>query len=507
MQMLFLQTLGLLLAAYFVGAFLGCLLRRALFAGAPLEQPAPEVPEMMAPAPVPTTNFDAALSGPGTAAAAPPARVPAAAPAPKAAAPAPAVPAPATPIAAALGLPAAGGSSGQGSVSAMVAFPQPTAKADLRPADDLTLIRGIDAKTQSQLGAIGVVSFADIAAWTAADVAKVSAALGSKHRIASENWVEQAQVLAKGGITRFAREREGAPKLAQPTADEGAAKPVVPPMPAVSPRVEERAAFAPAAKEPARAMTTGAAAAAAAAVVAEAAAAVSRAAEASRPATGLRRDDLKRIAGISSEVEKQLNAQGIVQFTQIAVWEAADVAKFDRLLGRDGRIAGENWIEQAQILARGGATAYSRELDRQGDVIRPARLIDAIRDPASAAATPASETVRESRSDLSSLRSVRADFYRGNDGGPRPVEDLKRIRGVGVRIEKRLASMGITSYEQIANWSESEIDRVSQALDFKGRIERENWVEQARILATGGQTEFSRRVDRGEVETSKASAD
>jgi hypothetical protein len=40
-------------------------------------------------------------------------------------------------------------------------------------------------------------------------------------------------------------------------------------------------------------------------------------------------------------------------------------------------------------------------------------------------------------------------------------------------------------------------------LDFKGRIERENWVEQARILASGGFTEFSRRVDRGEVDSSK----
>ena len=62
----------------------------------------------------------------------------------------------------------------------------------------------------------------------------------------------------------------------------------------------------------------------------------------------------------------------------------------------------------------------------------------------------------------------------------------------------------ITSYEAIANWTAGDIDRVSQSLDFKGRIERENWVEQARILASGGATEFSRRVDRGEVETSRA---
>jgi predicted flap endonuclease-1-like 5' DNA nuclease len=82
-------------------------------------------------------------------------------------------------------------------------------------------------------------------------------------------------------------------------------------------------------------------------------------------------------------------------------------------------------------------------------------------------------------------------------------DDLKRIRGIGVLIEKKLNSMGIVGYEQIANWTADDIDRVSQSLDFKGRIERENWVEQARILASGGATEFARRIDRGEAGTGR----
>ena len=79
------------------------------------------------------------------------------------------------------------------------------------------------------------------------------------------------------------------------------------------------------------------------------------------------------------------------------------------------------------------------------------------------------------------------------------LDDLKRIRGIGVLIEKKMNSLGVTSYEQVANWTNADIDRVSQILDFKGRIERESWVEQARILASGGQTDFSKRVDRGEA--------
>jgi predicted flap endonuclease-1-like 5' DNA nuclease len=120
------------------------------------------------------------------------------------------------------------------------------------------------------------------------------------------------------------------------------------------------------------------------------------------------------------------------------------------------------------------------------------------------------------------MRSVRSEAYRQPEAAPAassiagaaasvtpnrartgPPDDLKRIRGVGVLIEKKLNSMGITSYDQIANWASADIDKVSQVLDFRGRIERENWVEQARILSSGGQTEFSRRVDRGDVETSK----
>lgn len=75
-------------------------------------------------------------------------------------------------------------------------------------------------------------------------------------------------------------------------------------------------------------------------------------------------------------------------------------------------------------------------------------------------------------------------------------DDLKRIRGVGVLIEKRLRQMGFNTYEDIGSWTQSDIDRVSQQLDFRGRIERENWIEQARILSSGGHTDFSRRQDR-----------
>jgi predicted flap endonuclease-1-like 5' DNA nuclease len=258
-----------------------------------------------------------------------------------------------------------------------------------------------------------------------------------------------------------------------------------------------------------------------------------------RPAVAAR-DSLQRIGGITPEIEKLLNVQGISRYSQIAQWTANDTDRFDRLLGHQGRVQRENWIEQAQILARGGDTAYSRDYDRRNSpagAARPAQPMTRVQapsapvpahaasaEPAPAAASAAPSTaagqaqtsprpsrlvdaIREKEArggDLSSLRSVRSEGLRGAPAGPaqgRPatISDLKRIRGIGVLIEKRLNSMGVTSYEQIAEWTAADIERVSQVLDFKGRIERENWVEQARILASGGQTEFSRRADRGEA--------
>ncbi len=72
-------------------------------------------------------------------------------------------------------------------------------------------------------------------------------------------------------------------------------------------------------------------------------------------------------------------------------------------------------------------------------------------------------------------------------------DDLKKISGVGSGIEKKLRNMGVTRYRQIANWKAADINKADDALNFKGRIKRENWVKQANILASGGETEFSRR--------------
>jgi len=72
-------------------------------------------------------------------------------------------------------------------------------------------------------------------------------------------------------------------------------------------------------------------------------------------------------------------------------------------------------------------------------------------------------------------------------------DDLKKISGVGPVIEKKLNGMGVKTYKQIAAWKKADIDKADDKLNFKGRIGREDWVAQAKILASGGETEFSKR--------------
>ena len=79
-------------------------------------------------------------------------------------------------------------------------------------------------------------------------------------------------------------------------------------------------------------------------------------------------------------------------------------------------------------------------------------------------------------------------------------DDLKMIKGIGPKLEKLLNELGVWHFDQIASWRKKEVEWVDSHLEgFKGRIERDEWVKQARTLAGGGSTEFANRVKKGKV--------
>lgn len=117
--------------------------------------------------------------------------------------------------------------------------------------------------------------------------------------------------------------------------------------------------------------------------------------------------------------------------------------------------------ERRDVLDEGAAPAQRNQA-----------LIDA---PARTATPPAPE--------LSAVPATAPD--------PAGVDDLTRIKGLGPKIAMLLNEMGITRFTQIAGWNDAEIDRIDAGLGkFQGRIRRDAWVEQARLLSAGDEVDF-----------------
>lgn len=207
-------------------------------------------------------------------------------------------------------------------------------------------------------------------------------------------------------------------------------------------------------------------------------------------------DDLTLIRGIGPKNEAILHGLGVWHFDQIADWSADEVAWVNGAIAFPGRIEREHWIAQARLLAAGIETDHAAAV-RAGQV----RASDVALDEAEGAALGAALPV---------LAAAVED--EGRHGGRRPLglaaprgkaaDDLKQISGIGRQNEQKLHALGIFHFDQIAAWTPENVAWAGSYLAFPGRIDRENWVAQARTLAAGLKTEFAKRVEQGLVPTS-----
>ncbi|NMW30731.1 hypothetical protein HKD42_01495 [Altererythrobacter sp. RZ02] len=146
-------------------------------------------------------------------------------------------------------------------------------------------------------------------------------------------------------------------------------------------------------------------------------------------------DDLTRIKGIGPQLNDLCLSLGVSRFDQIAKWKKADIAEVDQYLKMKGRIDRDDWVGQAKILAAGGTVSEGK--------------------PKIAAAV----------------------------GKP---DDLKKVKGIGPKLEKLCNSLGVKRWDQIAAWKAADVKEVDGYLgSFKGRIQRDEWVKQAKLLAKG----------------------
>ncbi|WP_226621191.1 endonuclease [Alloyangia pacifica] len=138
----------------------------------------------------------------------------------------------------------------------------------------------------------------------------------------------------------------------------------------------------------------------------------------------------------------------------------------------------------------------------------PAPLMSEPAPEAAPAETPASAPVAVPAETPAEAPAAAVDVE--EEGGSQPealaqprageADNLKEIKGVGPKLEQLLHELGIYHFDQIAGWSAAEVAWMDENLKgFRGRVSRDDWIGQAKLLAAGGETEFSKRVEDGEV--------
>jgi len=147
-----------------------------------------------------------------------------------------------------------------------------------------------------------------------------------------------------------------------------------------------------------------------------------------------------------------------------------------------------------EITAKGPAGA-----ERQAtDMARAEKKPEETRAKAPEAKAPEAKTTKANASETAPAEGTRPASLEAPRAGK--ADDLKKIKGVGPKLEALLHKLGFYHFDQVASWTEAEVSWVDRNLEgFKGRVSRDNWVEQAKLLAEGKETEVSTRAKKGEV--------
>ncbi|ARP63654.1 proton-conducting membrane transporter [Mesorhizobium sp. WSM1497] len=125
-----------------------------------------------------------------------------------------------------------------------------------------------------------------------------------------------------------------------------------------------------------------------------------------------------------------------------------------------------------------------------------AKAVSAKAVPAKPAAKPAAtKTSAPAKSATSKPATVKPATVKPATAKPASgkPDNLRRLIGIGPVNEKLLKAQGVTSFAQIASWTAADIKRIEDVMNFDGRIARERWIEQAKLLAAGNEKEFAKQ--------------
>ena len=157
---------------------------------------------------------------------------------------------------------------------------------------------------------------------------------------------------------------------------------------------------------------------------------------------------------------------------------------------------------KARVLEDESSTPLARDVLEEGaaPAARNQALIDAPRaveinqGAMSAAANSQAVAAAPMETDAEAGPSITPTVSPPSAGAP---DDLTRIKGLGPKLAALLGELGVRSYTQIAAWQPADIERIDAQLGrFSGRITRDQWVEQAQLLAAGDENAFTAQFGR-----------
>lgn len=158
------------------------------------------------------------------------------------------------------------------------------------------------------------------------------------------------------------------------------------------------------------------------------------------------------------------------------------IVKFKRRKHHRKQMGHRQWFTELEIVgvSAGGKTAKAESAPKKKAEPKkdePEKAESKKAEPKKAAPKKAAPKPEKAEA---SAEIVAIKFLDEPNGEP---DDLQKISGVGPVLERKLNGMGIFHYRQIAAFTPEQIEQVDDALNFKGRIERDNWLQQAAELA------------------------
>ncbi len=192
-------------------------------------------------------------------------------------------------------------------------------------------------------------------------------------------------------------------------------------------------------------------------------------------------------AGVQAEVIDQIKGEKVIHFVKRRRKHGSQRTKGHRQQLTLLRITDilDKGADKSGVKAAIGAgsvsgTALAAAAPKKAKAEKPAAKAEK---PAAKAEKPAAKAEKTEKPAAKAEKAEKPAAKAEKPAAKGKGDDLQQLSGVGPALEKKLHEAGVTTFAQIAAWTDKDVAEMDEKLSFKGRIEREGWIEQAKKLA------------------------